>query len=280
MRHFAALLLLGSPAFAEVHFHHLMLNSTDPAAAINFYTSRFDCEPAKFEGKQNAVWTQKSWILFNKVKTAPPSAIQSSIWHFGWGAENMPKTYQDQLAKGTKFETPITDISDLARVPNFFYTYVSGPDGALIELNTAGHHRFGHLHLFSADPVSAGEWWGKHLGVKYPPAGRTPSRDIRMYRDVQVGPSASFMLDNVNVIIFPLAYLKGSTELVSTRNRVVDHVGLSVDDLNAALAKLLSEGVKVLSPIKKLKGTNVRAAMIEGPDKLAIQLVEGHARKQ
>ena len=280
MRHLAALLVFGSTAFAEVHFHHLMLNATDPEAAINFYTSRFDCERGKFEGKQNAVWAQKSWILFNKVKTAPPSAIESSIWHFGWGAENMPKTYQEQLSKGTKFETPITDISDLARTPNFFYAYVSGPDNALIELNTAGHHRFGHLHLFSADPVSAGEWWGKHLGVKYPAGGRIPSRDKRMYKDFQVGPSASFMVDNVNVIIYPVEYLKGKTELVSTRNRVVDHVGLSVDDLNATLSKLKADGVKILSPVKKLKGTNVKAAMIEGPDKLAIQLVEGHARKQ
>ena len=88
------------------------------------------------------------------------------------------------------------------------------------------------------------------------------------------------MVDNVNVIIFPLGYLNGKTELVSTRNRVVDHVGLSVDDLNATLSKLKADGVKVLSGAKKLKGTNVRAAMIEGPDQLAIQLVEGHAKKQ
>jgi hypothetical protein len=26
------------------HFHHLHLNVTDPAAAISFYTTKFDCE--------------------------------------------------------------------------------------------------------------------------------------------------------------------------------------------------------------------------------------------
>ena len=274
MRLLAAVFIFGAVLQAQVQFHHLTLNSTDPEAAIRFYTSRFDCDRGKFDGKVEAVRTQKSWILFNKVKHAPPSAIESAIWHFGWGAEDMKKTYSAQLEKGTKFDTPITDISDLARVPNFFYAYVSGPEGALIELNTAAHHRFGHLHLFSADPIAAGEWWAKHLGVKWPAGGRLPSREKRMYRDFQVGPSASFMVGDVNVIIFPLGYLKGRTDLVSTRGRIVDHVGLSVSDLPATLAKLRSEGVPILTGVKKIKGTNVKAAMIEGPDKLAIQLVQ------
>jgi hypothetical protein len=42
---------------------------------------------------------------------------------------------------------------------------VEGPDRALIELNTANHHRFGHLHLFSEDPVAAGQWYARHFGL-------------------------------------------------------------------------------------------------------------------
>ena len=30
------------------HFHHLHLNTTDPAQAIKFYTSKFDCQETKF----------------------------------------------------------------------------------------------------------------------------------------------------------------------------------------------------------------------------------------
>jgi len=104
------------------------------------------------------VWAQKAWILFNKVAAAPPSAITSSIWHFGWGAEDMKAVYQKQLDSGTKFDTALTDISDLANFPGFYYAYVDGPDHALIELNTAAHHHLGHMHLLSADQVAAGEW--------------------------------------------------------------------------------------------------------------------------
>jgi catechol 2,3-dioxygenase-like lactoylglutathione lyase family enzyme len=269
------------------HFHHLQLNTTDPQRALEFYTSRFDCERAKFNG-QDAVWAQKSWILFNKVKQAPPHELTSTIWHFGWGAENMPAEYERQQKLGTKFHTPLTDISDIGGNPNarpgsFYYAYVESPDKALIELNTAGHHRFGHLHLFSADPLAAGQWYQKHFGAK----GRIPtSREPRMYRGIQIGPAASLMLDNVNIIIFPIEYVKqsnadawkGRTTFDSTKGRVVDHIGISVDNLTEYLEKLRKEGVTVVEDIKTKAG--MKQALIEGPDRMLIQVVEGHAQKQ
>jgi catechol 2,3-dioxygenase-like lactoylglutathione lyase family enzyme len=78
----------------KAHFHHIHLNVTDPAAAIEFYTARFDCEKAKFQGQTDAVWAQKSWILFTKSPSAPPAEIVSAIWHFGWGAEDMQAAYR------------------------------------------------------------------------------------------------------------------------------------------------------------------------------------------
>ena len=82
------------------HFHHLHLNSTDPAAAIDFYTSKFDCEKARFAGLLDGVWAQKSWLLFTKVSSPPPWELTSAIWHFGWGAEDMKATYQKHLDMG------------------------------------------------------------------------------------------------------------------------------------------------------------------------------------
>ena len=45
-----------SPTAELARFHHLHLNTTDPAAAIAFYTSKFDCEKARFDGAEDAVW--------------------------------------------------------------------------------------------------------------------------------------------------------------------------------------------------------------------------------
>jgi catechol 2,3-dioxygenase-like lactoylglutathione lyase family enzyme len=269
------------------HFHHIHLNATDPAAAIDFYTTKFDCEKAKFAGEWDGVWAQKAWILFNKVAAAPPSAITSSIWHFGWGAEDMKAAYQKQLDSGTKFDTPLTDISDLANFPGFYYAYVDGPDHALIEMNTAPHHHLGHVHLLSAYPVAAGEWYTKYFGaVRH--GKEPPSREPAFYKGYQVGPSMSLTSDNINIIIFPKEFAptaypgawKNRTSFDSTEGRVVDHIGFSFDNLSEALERMRKDGVKVTQEIQTAFHGKVKYAFIEGPDRIRIELVEGQARKE
>ena len=269
------------------HFHHLHLNTTNPAAAIKFYTTRFDCEEAVFLAEP-AVWTQQSWILFNKVRNPPPWQLTSAIWHFGWGAEDMKAVYQKQLEMGTKFFTPLTDISDiLGGTPNsgrFFYAYVETPDRGLIELNTSSNHRFGHLHLFSADPVAAAKWYAENFGIPV----RNSSASTRFYRDHQIGPSATLTIDNVNVIIYPVEYSKKAyadhwkqkqIDLASTRGRVVDHVAFSVDSLTETIERLRKNGVKIVQPIRRDAGRKFVHAFIEGPDSILIELVEGRPVK-
>src|SRR5690348_5469630 len=69
----AALLLTATTARSQepapqlAHFHHVHLNATDPKAAIDFYTSKFDCEKGKLVDQLDGVWAQKSWLLFTKV---------------------------------------------------------------------------------------------------------------------------------------------------------------------------------------------------------------------
>lgn len=263
----------------ETHFHHLHLNATDPAGAISFYTSKFDCEKAQFAGA-DAVWAQKSWLLFNKVSSAPPWEITSGVWHFGWGAEDMKATYQKQLDSGTRFFTPITEL-----FPGFFYAYVESPDRALIELNTAQHHHFGHLHLLSADPVGTGEWYIKWFGATR--RGTAPvSREPRFRNGFQIGPSMSLMMDNVNIIVYPIEYSRkqyadhwkpGQTGIAPTEGRVVDHVAFSFENLPDAVERMRRDGVTVTGEIAVRQG--VRSAFVDGPDRVRIELVEGHARR-
>ena len=153
----------------------------------------------------------------------------------------------------------------MANTPGFYYAYVDGPDHALIEINTANHHNFGHLHLFSDDPIAAGEFYVKHFGSVR--RGRTaPSREPRFYNGFQVGPAVSLMSDNVNIIIFPSGYLK-RTNLVSTKGRVFDHIAFSTSSMEAKVKDLRAEGVKILS-------RKNNAVFIEGPDKIVIELLQ------
>jgi catechol 2,3-dioxygenase-like lactoylglutathione lyase family enzyme len=266
------------------HFHHVHLNTTDPAKAIDFYTSRFDCEKAKFGGVMDAVKAQNVWLLFTKAPEAPPWELVSPIWHIGWGAEDMKSAYRKQLDMGTKFYTPITDISELTRTPGFYYAYVDGPDHALIELNTAQHHHFGHLHLFSEDPVGTGEFYEKYFGAKRRNPQQPVSREPRFYKDFQVGPSMSLMSDQVNIIIFPARHArqtnpdqwKGRTGFAPTKGRSIDHIGFSVDDLPETLDRMRKDGIKVTDEMKTILGGKLKYAFIEGPDQIRIEVVEDH----
>src|SRR5260370_7241005 len=65
-------------------FHHVHLNSTDPDAAIAFYTRQF---PSTSKGSWGGFPALKSpnevMVLFTKVDTPPVGEPQSAIWHFG-----------------------------------------------------------------------------------------------------------------------------------------------------------------------------------------------------
>ena len=65
---------------------------------------------------------------------------------------------------------------------------------------------------------------------------------------------------------------QGDTPLVGTRGHLMDHVALSVTNLDAWIAKLSGEGVRLLGRPYPLGET--RAALVEGPSREAIELVE------
>ncbi|SRR5579871_4086345 len=282
----AALMQTPAPPAPLAHFHHLHLNSTDPAVAIAFYTSHLESEKRKFAGGPDALYDHNAWLLFNKVSAPPKREVTSAIWHMGWGGgDNMQATYQHQLDLGAKFFVPITDISDQCDGKGgngrFWFAYLDAPDHALIELNTtaATNHYFDHVHLLSEDAIAASDWYVKEFGLM---RRGTPSREVRSRCGRQTAPAASMMLDDVNIIIYPVGNAKAAfpdwwkdrTELEAPAGHSIDHMAFSVADLDATVARLKADNVKVLAGPAKIPGTAVRSAMIEGPDRIDIELVE------
>ena len=275
--------VIPSSAFAQNHFHHVHLNSVDPKAAIEFYTSHLSGEKATFGGA-DAIWTQRSWLLFNKVKQPPPHEVVSPLFHIGWGAMDMKAEFERQIKLGTTFQTVLTDGVELfgagTRDRNFFM-YLDGPDHATIEVQSAPHHDFMHVHLLSDDPVAAAAWYEKHLGL----TPRNQLKTERAFRGIPTGPSASSQLDAVTFFWYPTAHAKalyggqwkGRTGYASNRGRVIDHVAISVDNLDETLMRLREQGVKVLSSPRTVNGT--RTAFIQAPDNMELEIVEGHASR-
>src|SRR5947209_5125637 len=75
-----------------LHFHHVHLNSVNPAAAADYYPKPFalSATRATFNGYET-VKTGNVYILFTKVAAPPQNEItgpQTSVWHFGWNTPN------------------------------------------------------------------------------------------------------------------------------------------------------------------------------------------------
>lgn len=64
-------------------------------------------------------------------------------------------------------------------------------------------------------------------------------------------------------------------EIQSTRGNVNDHIGVSAPNLDEALRVMRASGVKVTQEPREAPG-KFRFAFIEGPDKIAIELIEDH----
>ena len=164
------------------------------------------------------------------------------------------------------------------------FGYLRGPDDALVEY--AGNHpaeRFNHVHMFHDDPFCAQLWYLEHLHAT---AGRTSPTPVTettcrvprtpdrswpsltregMYR----APAAGVLFGDVAL---PAYVRQDDTPLAPSRGHLYDHIGLSVADLDAWVARLRGEGVRFLEAPYRLGDT--RAVMIEGPSREAIELVE------
>jgi catechol 2,3-dioxygenase-like lactoylglutathione lyase family enzyme len=165
------------------------------------------------------------------------------------------------------------------------FAYLQGPDGAIVEYQgNMPAERFNHVHMYEEDPFCAQLWYQKHLNaaVGQSATAQAPhtEADCKAERSEfswpgleKQGtirkPSAGVLFDDVALNWYEN---QGNRPLVSTRGHLADHIALSVNNLDAWIAKLRREGVKFLQQPYKFGDT--RAVMIEGPSHEALELVE------
>ena len=185
-------------------FHHLHLNSVDPASAIDFYVRLFPRSTRTTWGGLPALAAPNDvLVLFTKVSAPPPTSPQSALWHFGWHVTDTRASLQTYEARRdlallplyttdeggsvwissdtwpgtggvpgrTKAQIEEAKATGVTPARSGGFGYLRGPDDALVEY--AGNHpaeRFNHVHMFHDDPFCAQLWYVKHL---HAPVGRT-----------------------------------------------------------------------------------------------------------
>jgi catechol 2,3-dioxygenase-like lactoylglutathione lyase family enzyme len=165
------------------------------------------------------------------------------------------------------------------------FAYLRGPDDAVVEYQgNRPQERFNHIHFYMEQPFCALLWYQRHLNVA--PSGGAGGARTEADCRVDRGPDPSWPAlesegthrsPSMNSVAFSdvalYAYMNQTdVPLASTRGQLMDHFGLRVDDLDAWISKLRAEGVVFLEE-PYLVGEH-RAAMIEGPSREAIELIE------
>jgi len=199
-----ALLLAQTEPLGTPVFHHLHLNSTNPDAAIAFYTHQFPVTSKTTFGGAPALKSPNNvLVLFTKVNTPPALQPQTAVWHFGWHVtdvrqrmETYKKTTEVKLLplyttdEGrsvlvssdtwpgtggvlglTKAQIADAKARGVQPAGGAGFAYLAGPEGAIIEYQgNMPAERFNHVHMYWEDPFCAQLWYQKHLNASI--AGR------------------------------------------------------------------------------------------------------------
>ena len=170
--------------------------------------------------------------------------------------------------------------------PNGF-GYLRGPDNVIIEYQgVQPQERFNHVHMYQDQVFCAQVWYQQHLNAPQMPGrgGDKPLDEVtcktargpdRTWPALE--PEGMFRTPTAAVLFGDVALTwyanPGDKPLAGTRGQLYDHIGLSVGDLDAWVAKLRAEKVTFLEDGIYKRG-DTRAIMIEGPSREAIELVE------
>ena len=177
------------------------------------------------------------------------------------------------------------------------FAYLRGPDDALVEYQgNMAAERFNHVHMYQDQPFCAQLWYQAHLNVSYPAprAGAAPpvrtAANCRVERGADKtlpalewdGMYRTTSLTSTTFGDVSLFWYMNQTGMPAapTRGHLMDHFALGVNNFDAWVAKLKGENVTVLRDVYNLAEPSgpsvapIRALMIEGPSREAIEIVE------
>ncbi|MBI0325699.1 VOC family protein [Burkholderia plantarii] len=114
-----------------------------------------------------------------------------------------------------------------------------------------------HLQLCSADAEATAAWFAHCLNAEIV---RRPGRV-----DLRIG--------TIDLFITPLAGPGIATPDGAPPRQGIDHIGVRVDDLDAAFAHLLASGAQVVAPIRPIRA-GVRGCFVKAPGEILVEVLE------
>ncbi|MEL6062873.1 MULTISPECIES: VOC family protein [unclassified Methylobacterium] len=122
------------------------------------------------------------------------------------------------------------------------------------------HYTCDHVHLRSRDAVAAATFYVQTFGA----------REVKRVGD---GAVQRVVLDLGGLTVFIEQAPAGTAPAGPTPCLGIEHIGLRVADIEAAMADLEARGVPVRTGITE-RGPGLRIAFVEGPDGALIEILE------
>ena len=121
-----------------------------------------------------------------------------------------------------------------------------------------------HVHLRSPDPESTAQWYECMLGAQ-------------VIRSMQQGkPRIDLKLGGADIFIAPVAPGDGVNPPPATPYQGLDHFGLCVSGIDAAVADLKAKGVEFTREPTTVR-PGVRVAFLRAPEGVSIELLDRSA---
>ncbi len=175
--------------------------------------------------------------------------------HVGFVVQNVQESVARWKAAGVPVQPGNNNRLDQA--------YVNTPDGLRIEILEDKTQKYPiqheHVHLFLPEAAiqESQAWYAKIFGAKPGVRAGNPVADV---------PGVQ------------LRFAKADKPVVTTKGRVLDHIGFDVKDLQAFIKKLEAEGIKLDRPYTKNEQTGDALAFITDPWGTYIELNERRPR--
>jgi catechol 2,3-dioxygenase-like lactoylglutathione lyase family enzyme len=227
---------------------HVHLAAPDPAAAVAWYQKFFGGETMA-EGAERLKYGDAR-LIFQKRDNAQPSQ-GSAVDHIGFSVRDLESAIKSLETNGVKITEPVRDVAGL-----FKLAFIEDPWGTRIEVvqdpAQLGLH---HIHLRAPDPAAALAWYAKEFGGK---TGKLKGR-----------------IDGIDMSGVWILVARG--DATPSQGHSIDHIGFRPIDVDASVAAMKSDNVRITTeprPLKLANGVNVRLAFAEDPFGVRIEMVQ------
>ncbi len=123
---------------------------------------------------------------------------------------------------------------------------------------------YDHVHLVSPDPRRAAAFYERAFNAKLVAEGKYPEGGTRV--ELELG--------GTRLLIRSPRGTGQSTEDAPVKRLGLEHFGVRVDNIEAAVAELKAKGIKLLEEIRVSAPTGAKIAFLMAPDNVMIEIVQ------